>query len=226
MNIAVILCGGVGSRMNQTLPKQFIKLNNKPLFGYAVEAFLSAENIDKILLVINQEYEELYQEYINNLNADKLEFIYGGATRQESVECAIDFLKNKASNDDVILLHDAARPLLDKEIIDANIDKCLETKEPVLTCVNIVDTIMDKEFNLLNRDNLIAAQTPQTFRFGQLKAVHEFANTNNIKSASDDIQLAKAYGLNISLVTGSKKNMKVTEIEDIELIKLYLKVGE
>ena len=130
------------------------------------------------------------------------------------------------SKDDIILLHDAARPLLNQEIIDANISKCLETKEPVLTYIKIVDTMMDKKLNLLNRDNLIAAQTPQTFLFEQLKAIHEFANASNIKSASDDIQLAKMYGLNISLVMGSRKNMKVTETEDLELIKLYLRVGD
>ena len=226
MNIAVILCGGTGSRMNQELPKQFIKINNKPLFGYAVETFLNANNIDRVLLVINQKYEDLYQDYINKFNEGKLELVYGGSTRQESVEKAISFLEDKVSKDDIILLHDAARPLLNQEIIDANISKCLETKEPVLTYIKIVDTMMDKKLNLLNRDNLIAAQTPQTFLFGQLKAIHEFANASNIKSASDDIQLAKMYGLNISLVMGSRKNVKVTETEDLELIKLYLRVGD
>jgi len=149
--------------------------------------------------------------------------VYGGDSRQKSVENAIDFLKNKISSKDLVLIHDGARPLIDSEIINSNIAKCYDTQNPVLTCVNVVDTIMDKEFNLLNRDYLIAAQTPQTFRFEQLEAIHEFAKEKNIISASDDIQLAKAYGLNISLVSGARKNLKVTEKEDLELIKLYLK---
>lgn len=223
MNIAVILCGGTGSRMNQELPKQFIEINSKPLFQYSIEAFLNEKIIDYIVLVINKQYENLYQKYLNELKYRNIFMVYGGDSRQKSVENAINFLKNKISSKDLVLIHDGARPLIDSEIINSNIMKCHDTQNPVLTCVSVVDTIMDKEFNLLNRDQLIAAQTPQTFRFEQLEAIHEFAKEKNIISASDDIQLAKAYGLNISLVSGTRKNLKVTEKEDLEIIKLYLK---
>lgn len=224
MNIAVILAAGIGSRMKQKLPKQFIEINNKPLFIFTLEKFLSVQQIDKIILVINKNYEDLYKQYLLKFNLlQKIELVNGGQTRQESVSLSLNYLSNIAADNDIVTIHDSARPLVSPEIILNNIITCQKNQNAVSTVINIVDTIIDKEYNLVDKDSLWAVQTPQTFPYKLIKRLHAIAKDKNLFSVSDDAQLAKKFGYKVNYVLGSRLNIKITEEEDIYLLKILEK---
>lgn len=226
MNIAVILSAGVGSRMKNVLPKQFIEVDNKPVFLYTLEKFLLNKNIDKIILVINKDFADLYEYYLNKYSINNVELVNGGNTRQLSTFNALSYLKDKCASDDIILIHDGARPLITQQIIDENISLCQKNKNPVVTVINIVDTIVDKEYNLLDRNNLLSVQTPQTFIFDQIYSIHQKCLDDGIINPSDDAQLAKNYGHKITYANGSRLNIKITEPEDLKLFQYLQKEGD
>lgn len=222
MNYAIVLTGGNGKRIHSSMPKQFIKIKNKELFLYSLETFLSCEAIKKVYLVINKEYEKEYLTVLKRHHyLERVELIYGGETRHQSVNKAVDFIKNKVSSNDIILIHDGARPLLSEEIINKNINQIEMNKKPVSTIVKIVDTIIDKDYNLYDRNNLFLVQTPQTFFYDQLFDICK-KDINGDLNATDEIQLAKKAGFDIDYVMGSRNNFKVTIDEDLEVLEKLL----
>lgn len=225
MNIAVLLSAGSGSRMKSSLPKQFIEIDNKPLFIYTLKKFFIKE-IDKIVLVINEEYRSTYIDYLKKFNIQNIELVSGGNSRQESVYLAVKYLQPICKDDDIIIVHDCARPLVNYDVIINNIKKCSLLKTPISTVTNIVDTIVDKEYNLIDRNNLFKVQTPQTFLYSHIKFIHIKAKEEKIISASDDIQMAKKFGLKIDFVYGSSLNFKITEPDDLKLFELIRKAGD
>lgn len=225
MNIAILLTAGSGTRMKNALPKQFIEVDNKPIFIYTIEKFIMNE-IDKIFLVINDSFKDLYNNYLQKFSIENIELIDGGNSRQESVFRAIKHLELFCNDNDVIVIHDGARPLVSKKIITENIEKCLNLKTPISTVTNIVDTIVDKDYNLVDRNNLLKVQTPQTFSFKDIRFAHQKAFEEQIESSSDDIQLAKRFGLKINYVYGSRFNFKITEPEDLNLFSILRNVGD
>lgn len=225
MNIAIILSAGIGSRMKNALPKQFIEINNKPLFILTLEKFLSCNLIDKIYLVINKDYKQNYLNMLDNFHyQNKVSLIEGGNSRQESVFNALN--KINANEQDIVLIHDGARPLVSQRIIKENILLCQKTKKPISTVIKFVDTIIDKEYNLLDKNSLLAVQTPQTFPYELIKKLHLQAQSEKLQNVSDDAQLAKKYGYKVDYVLGSRINIKITEQEDLALVKLLENVGE
>ena len=137
MNIAVILIGGNGTRMLSTLPKQLIKVNEKEIFIHTVEKFVFHSLIDRCVLVINENFKDDYVKILENHNLlNKVELCCGGNTRQESSLNALKYLKqSNVSNDDVILIHDGARPLVNERIINDNINECLNNNAVVSTVI-------------------------------------------------------------------------------------------
>ena len=221
MNIAIILSAGIGSRMKNDLPKQFIEVDNKPIFIYTLENFINL--VDKIVLVINKEFKDLYDFYINKFSIKNITIVNGGLTRQMSVYNALSSLN--CQDNDIIIIHDGARPLINENIIKQNIKTCKLTNNAVTTVIKLVDTIITKDYNLLDRDNLYAVQTPQTFPYKLIMSLHEDTKQKQIINFSDDAQLAKIKGFKIEYVIGSRINIKITEPDDLYLFKL-LKVGD
>lgn len=225
MNIAIILSAGIGARMKNSLPKQFIEINNKPLFILTLEKFFSCEMVDQVFLVINKDYKKTYLDNLERFHyQNKVLLIEGGNSRQESVFNALN--KINADEQDIILIHDGARPLVNQRIIKENILLCQKTKKPISTVIKFVDTIIDKEYNLLDKNSLLAVQTPQTFPYGLIKKLHLQAKNEKLQNVSDDAQLAKKYGYKVEYVLGSRINIKLTEQEDLALVKLLENVGE
>ena len=224
MNISVILTGGIGKRMSQNLPKQFIKIYDVEVFIYTLNAFLNNDNIDRCVLVINSAFKEDYESILKRHNlSDKVEICFGGLTRQESSFNAIRYLKeNGGSDEDIVLIHDGARPLIGDEIINQNIALC-KYGTAVSTIVSTFDTLVDKDYNLIDRNKVFSVQTPQTFTLKDAFNMHVSAISDGVVSASDDIQLAKRLSMNISFANGSRKNIKMTTLEDIDIIKCFLR---
>lgn len=225
MNIAIILTGGSGSRMKSNLPKQFIEIEGKPLFIYTLEKFVSNKNISRIILIINDDFKKEYKSSLIKFNLDnEIELVSGGKSRQLSVYNALNYLKTHGvDSEDIILIHDGARPLVQNNIIDENIRSTQINHSATITVTNIVDTIVDKEYNLVDRSNLLAIQTPQTFIFSHIYAVHNMAIEDNIFDISDDGQLIKKYNGQLCYVEGDRFNIKITTQDDLVLFETLIK---
>ena len=224
MNISVILTGGIGKRMSLDIPKQFIQIDGAEVFIYTIKAFLSNSNIDRCVLVINSSFKDEYTSILKKHDLiDKVEMCFGGETRQESSFNAIKYLKeNGAKEDDIVLIHDGARPLVDENIINQNISLC-NNDTVVSTVVPMVDTLVDKDYNVIDRNSVFGVQTPQTFMFKNAYNMHSLAINDGFLNASDDIQLAKRLSINVAFAKGSRRNVKITTLEDIDLLKCYLR---
>ena len=221
-NIALILAAGIGSRMNNDTPKQFMLINGKPLLFYSLSTFNNHDQIDEIYVVTNIENLSTVRGIIRDNNLKKVrDIIIGGKTRQESVYNGLKGIPN-VSLEDIILIHDSARPLVTKEIIDRNIDACL-TYNAVNTVIPVTDSLIESEGNeSVDRNKVLAVQTPQTFRYDLILKAHEEALKENITNAGDDASLVSRLNVNIKQVQGNKLNFKVTTMEDLIILKAIL----
>ena len=221
-NIALILAAGIGSRMNNDTPKQFMLINGKPLLFYSLSTFNNHDQIDEVYVVTNIENLSTVRGIIRDNNLKKVRgIIIGGKTRQESVYNGLKGIPNVAS-DDIILIHDSARPLVTKEIIDRNIDACL-VYNAVNTVIPVTDSLVKSEGNeSVDRNKVLAVQTPQTFRYDLILKAHEEALKENITNAGDDASLVSRLNVNIKQVQGNKLNFKVTTMEDLIILKAIL----
>ena len=224
MNVAIILAAGNGTRLSNNIKKQFIKIHDKQLFLFSFDSFCSS-NIDKILIVSSKEDINYVRSLVSS-NEKFLDVIAGGETRQQSVKNALDYLKGILTDDDVILIHDAARPLIKFPLINEVINKTIE-----YDCCSLILPIKDTIISLSNnnyestleRDKLASVQTPQGFKFkiiyeAHLKAIHS--------SATDDAQLVKSLGFNIHLIKGDEQNFKITTNEDLNYFEYILECDE
>ena len=220
MNVAIILAAGNGTRLSNNIKKQFIKVHDKQLFLFSFDSFCSS-NIDKILIVSSKEDINYVRSLVSS-NEKFLDVIAGGETRQQSVKNALDYLKGILADDDVILIHDAARPLIKVPLINEVLNKTIE-----YDCCSLILPIKDTIISLSNnnyestleRDKLASVQTPQGFKFkiiyeAHLKAMHS--------SATDDAQLVKSLGFNIHLIKGDEQNFKITTNEDLNYFEYIL----
>ena len=220
MNVAIILAAGNGTRLSNNIKKQFIKIHDKQLFLFSFDSFCSS-NIDKILIVSSKEGINYVRSLVSS-NEKFLDVIAGGETRQHSVKNALDYLKGILADDDVILIHDAARPLIKVPLINEVINKTIE-----YDCCSLILPIKDTIISLSNnnyestleRDKLASVQTPQGFKFKIIYEAHQKAIHS---SATDDAQLVKSLGLNIHLIKGDEQNFKITTNEDLNYFEYIL----
>lgn len=225
MNIAIILAGGTGSRMSLNQPKQFAMVKGRPIMAHTLIVFNNCSQVDEIYFVSHESYIQESQRIIDEYNLPKVkQIIKGGNTRQKSVYNALQAIK--AKDDDIVLIHDCARPLVDEEIIINNIKAC-EKYDAVETAVKVVDTIIEcngeEMIQPLDREKLYQVQTPQTFRYSIIKQAQQYAEDKNIHNASDDAQLVKRIGKNVHIVEGKKSNLKVTTDEDLLILNALIK---
>lgn len=225
MNIALILAAGNGTRMECQTPKQFIEINDKPLFMYCLETFDHHPDIDMIIIATNIDSISKVKEYCKKFNIKKVKkVVKGGDSRQKSVYNCLKCLELlNVKNDDNILIQDAARPLVSNEIISNNIDACNKFFA-VNTVIPSTDTVIksnDQETisEIENRSQQYQGQTPQSFKFKIINTAHEkFKNDHNI-NITDDCRLVMNSGYPIHLVLGNKLNFKVTTPEDLIIFK-------
>ena len=228
MNIALIVAAGSGSRMeNASKPKQFLLVKEKPLMLYSVKAFQMHENIDAIVIVTNTSYIEQVKEWCKEYQLNKVRLVVsGGITRQESVCHGLEAVKSISLDpeNDVVLIHDSARPLVDKAIISANITACNQYGA-TCTAIKVKDTIA-RSLNgqtisgVANRQELYQCQTPQAFKLSLILAAHAQSKDN---IATDDAQLVLALGKDVYLVDGNSLNFKITTDADLLLLNALLK---
>lgn len=227
MNIALIIAGGSGQRMNQDIPKQFINVNDKPVIVYTLEAFQQHPGIDAIAVVCLEGWREILNAYAKQFNITKLRWITdGGKNGQESIKNGIWALKDECAPDDMILIHDGIRPMVSQEIISDCITKCRKNGSAVtvIPCAEAMllsdDKLSSKETIL--RDKLARTQTPQAFFLEKLVWAHEEAAKRGITNSIATCTLMIELGEKVSFSTGSEKNIKLTTTDDIEIFKALL----
>lgn len=224
MNIALIVAGGSGTRIGGDIPKQFLEIESKPLIIYTIEVFQEDPQIDAIALICREDYREKLSGWIEKWKLTKVKWITaGGDTRQQSVENGLRLLDEYFSGDDILLIHDAARPLVSHRIISDSIKAAAE-HGAVNTVVPSADTVIVSDDGLFIdevtvRSKMYLCQTPQSFKLSVIKKAHEYAKTNRVNTATDDCQLVLAMGENVFLVKGDKLNFKVTTPEDLMILK-------
>lgn len=230
-NFALIIAGGSGNRMGQDIPKQFMYLENRPIIIHTMEAFQQHPDIDGIAVVCLDGWETVLQSYANQFRITKLKWIFpGGKTGFDSIHNGIYGLKEVGCNDDdLVLIHDAVRPLLSQVIISSNIAVCKKFGYAI-TGIQCREAILESEDGFAStksipRDKLIRTQTPQTFRLGNIIAAHEEARERGItNSVASCTLMAELGNREMHIVPGSEKNIKVTTIEDLEILKALMHV--
>lgn len=231
MNIAVILAGGSGTRMGSDIPKQFIDIYGKPMIIHTIESFDVNSNIDKIVIACKEEWQEDLKIWIRKFGLNKVKYIVsGGATRQESVYNSIRALDGVCTGDDILVIHDAARPLISQRIINENIEGAKEygaVDTVIPTADTIVRSLDGKTINNVPvRSELYLGQTPQSFKYDLIKSAHEASIENSTSDATDDCQLILGINKNVHLVNGDKLNFKITTFEDLLLLKSVIKISK
>lgn len=218
MNFAILLLGGNGNRLKSELPKQFIKINDKEVFLYSYEIFLNHPDVDKIILVTLKEFIPFVKEKVN---LEKTIVIEGGLTRQESVFNALKYLKDKINDSDIIIIHDACRPLITTSIITSSINE-IKDNDAVITSMEATNSLAIKDGNYLSyyidRSKVVEIQTPQTFRYKDIYEAHLNAYINK-KSYTDDGSILENKFKKVKLIRGNSFNFKITTFEDLILFE-------
>jgi 2-C-methyl-D-erythritol 4-phosphate cytidylyltransferase len=228
--IAIIPAGGKGLRAGNAdkkgiaTPKQYLRVNNKELIAYTLETFQKNKLINEIIIAAEPTYFDLLVKIINKYRFRKVKLIVeGGQTRQHSVYNAL--LSSDANENDLIVVHDAARALLPDEIL-SNAIKTAKEKGNALVCLKAKDTLIKARKYVeeyLNRDEVYYVQTPQIFKYKDLlKAMNKAFKENFI--GTDESMLVQKIGKKINLVEGSVFNFKITTPEDIELFARLLTI--
>ncbi len=222
MNIAAILAGGKGLRMGGSVPKQFLEVGGVPILVHTINKFENHSEIDEICVVCPVEHCEYMWELVKKYNLTKVKSVIpGGKDRQESSFVATEAMYLKHSPDDIILIHDGARPNVDQRIISENISAASKTGA-CNTVIPSQDTILiSKDGKVVSeytlRSEMYLVQTPQSFR---LKVIYD-AHVESVgkPGITDDCSLVHLCGGEVALVTGSKANVKVTTPEDLSWVQ-------
>ncbi|RDI92765.1 4-diphosphocytidyl-2C-methyl-D-erythritol synthase [Thermosipho africanus Ob7] len=225
MIVGVILFGGKGTRFSKDFPKQFLKFNGKTLMEHTVEKFL-LDCFEFLVVVSNKDYINKSIEILKKFEK-KIYVIEGGKTREHSTFNAIKFLENKIDLDDIVLIHDGARPFVNKDIIEKNIENA-KLFGATVTAISSENTIavVENDFILSvpKRENIFIIQTPQTFKYKVLKdSFLKFSN--RLDNFTDDGSVVLASGYKVSITEGNKKNIKITTVEDLHLMGVDEIVG-
>ncbi len=217
--VAIIPAGGKGTRSGFPTPKQYLKHNNKEVICYCLETFQKNKFINEIIIAAEPEYFDLLLKIIKKYKFNKISLIVeGGSTRQQSVYNAL--LSSEANNDDLIVVHDAARPLLSDNVL-TNAIYTAQRKGNAVVCIKAKDTLIKGHNTVetyLNRDEVYYVQTPQIFKYEVLIKAFNKATKQNLIT-TDESSLVRNLGRKVFISEGSVFNFKITTKEDFELFK-------
>ena len=218
-NVAIILGAGNGTRMKSEKSKLLLEIGSKTVIERSVEAFLSVSDIDEIIVVARAQDIDIYSELLTD---ERISFVIGGATRQQSVKNAVETVDDAH----LIIIHDGARPLIKCEDIEKTI-RAAEEFSAAAVGVFVKDTIkiVDKQGfveSTPERSTLFAVQTPQIFDFDLYKSAMRKADEQGL-DFTDDCQLVELCGGKVKMVEGSYSNIKITTPDDIALAENLLK---
>jgi 2-C-methyl-D-erythritol 4-phosphate cytidylyltransferase/2-C-methyl-D-erythritol 2,4-cyclodiphosphate synthase len=227
-NAALIVAAGSGTRagLQQGRPKQYCLAGGEPVLRRTLRAFASHPQVDRVLTVIREGDEDLYEEAAAGLSDKILPPVRGGATRQLSVAAGLAALEEY--DPAAVLIHDAARPFISAACIGATV-AALASSEGAIAATQVTDTLKRGEGGLIaatvSREGLWRAQTPQTFLYGKILEAHRAAQASGRTDFTDDASIAEWFGLTVALVENASENMKITTAEDLRMADLIVTGG-
>lgn len=229
MNTAIILAGGVGSRVGANVPKQFIEVMGKPVLVYTIEIYQQHPEVDAIEVVCHAKYIDYLHELVDKYNLTKVRWITnGGETFQESCLNGINFLEDKLSDDDMIMIHYGAAPFTSQKTLTDDIRVCKEKGNAVsgIPCFQLLGTRDKGEVSKkwVDRDKFIQITCPYAFNYGFVKNLYKEAIEKKLldKVEPHTTTLMQYMGYKLYLSYGDQTNIKITTKEDIQMFKGYI----
>lgn len=233
MNVAVIIAGGSGSRMGQDIPKQFINVYDKPVLIYTLEGFQKHPEIDAIEVVCIDGWHDILWAYAKQFGITKLKWVIsGGKTGQESIRNGVSFLEDKCNENDIVVIHDGIRPLVDASVLSDILRVCKEKGNAVTSMPYNEQIFVKKDeestMQYIPRETLRRVSTPQAYTYGELNTAYKeaFEKEIGIYGSSYTNTMMVDLGKTLYFAAGSDKNIKLTTKDDLEMFKAYLKADK
>ena len=236
-NIGLIIAGGVGSRMKAKIPKQFMKVEGKEVIFYTLEAFQKNRDIDGIVVVCLQGWEDNLKRGAEEYGITKMlslpdnGIVPGGDSGMHSLRNGMEYLRAHFAPDSIIVIHDAVRPLISQDIISNNVAS-VKRHGTAITTVPTTEALLqvtpdnpDNSSVVVDRNLIARTQTPQSLRLEKFIWAHEEAIARGIKDTVATCTLLVELGEEVHLILGEGTNFKITTQEDIDLMKAYLAMG-
>ena len=229
MTIALLIAGGVGARMKQEIPKQFLHINDKPVIVYTMERFQQNPQIDGIVVVTLPHWIAFVEAYAKQFGIDKLKSIVaGGETGHDSIHNGIVEIARICPADTAVMIHDAIRPMVDNNVIADNLSVYREKGNAtvVIPCAEVIfhSEVPTESNQVLDRSKVWRTQTPQTFRLDKLLWAHEELVKRKLPPPVATCHLFEMLGETVYFSKGSEKNLKLTTLDDIDIFKALLNV--
>ena len=215
---AIIVAGGMGSRMGSATPKQFLMLHDKPVLYYTIKAFLEAYDDLQLVLVLPEEYTEMGREIIDAyFDYNRIQITAGGETRFHSVQNGLKLVREDA----IVFVHDGVRCLVSTELIHRCYNAALEVGSaiPVVPIRESIRLLNEEDSEAIDRNRVVTVQTPQTFHSRILLPAFDIDFKERF---TDEATVVEAYGLRISLVMGEEYNIKITRPMDLLIAEALL----
>lgn len=232
MKYALIFAGGVGTRMHtKAMPKQFLEVHGKPIIAYTIEHFQKHKSIDKIVVVCVETHIDLMWKIIKHHEFDKvIDVVAGGSCGQDSIWNGLSYLEKIAQDDDIVLIHDGVRPIIDEQLITQNINavtmfgSAISVASAIETfCLTGDHETIDK---VLKRPECVVAKAPQSFWLKDILACHHKAQEEGFHDAIDSAALMMRYGHTLHYVICDNANIKITTPHDYYIFKGLLEAEE
>lgn len=231
MNIAILLSGGIGTRMGANIPKQYIEVCGKPVIYYSLMKFVESGSIDAFIIALDNQWKDYVDSYVSSMGITKpIYYSEPGETREHTIYNALRCAKVEGfKDDDIVIIHDAVRPLVTKSIIDNCLEGCMKYDAAIAT-IDVKDTIYQSEAencitNVPNRSTLHAGQTPEAFKLGKYLKIHDERTYEEISAVTGGAQFAAQCGLKVFLSKGAEINFKLTTPEDLQRFEQIIKEG-
>lgn len=227
MNILLLMMGGSGTRFGADVPKQYVELENRPIFSYILEAHQNCESIDKIVIVSHSSWIDYVSKWSAWLGADKVACItVGGANRSESVRNGLRAMESFASADDVVLIHDATHPYCDADGIAKVAQAVTEYGGATLGQAQYDTVYMTTEQGFVDkvipRQLVISGASPEAFRYQTIFNIYHGASEAELEQMTSAGAIALAHNIPMKAVTAQVLNLKITYPNDFELLKVLL----
>lgn len=230
----IILAGGVGSRLKSAIPKQFIEIDGCPIIVHTIKNFEDNPNIDNIIVVCLENWIEYTKKTVEKYKFKKvIDVVAGGATGHISTRNGVYSLKDKLTDEDFVIIHDAARPIVSQAVINDLIEVARLNGNACST-VSCYETVVLTENRKsgkgqIDRDKIVRVQTPQCYRYGLIRSLYERADEDKRDDFVYANILALNYGVELFFSQGSNNNIKITTKDDLALYRAllyYLKCAE
>lgn len=230
MNYAIILSGGTGSRLKGIeIPKQYYIVKGKPIFYYSLKTIAELPIIDHFLVVASHEWTEFISEYLQEYQEKFVGFVEPGQNRQLSIYNGMKMLRDIVEDRDIVLIHDAARPLVSSKTLEECIKgaKYADGAMPVLEMKDTVYMSGDgKRVDLLlEREHIYAGQAPEAFVYGKYLKANQALSSKEILKISGSSEVALRNGMKIDLIQGDERNFKITTCEDLKQFERIMNGG-